>query len=60
MKASLCRKATTTWKDLTTSCIYADISFPVMSFNETFGDRIISLFNSSDGDSHFFPLLHVI
>lgn len=60
MKARLCRKAVTTRKDWTTSYINADISFPVMAFNETFGDRIINLFNSPDGDSHFFPLLHVI
>lgn len=55
VKARLCRKAITTQKDQTTSYIYADISFPVMAFNETFGDRIINLFNSPDGDSHFFP-----
>ena len=56
MKASLSRKARTTWKDLTASYICADISFPMMAFNETFGDRIINLLDSPDGDSHFFFL----
>lgn len=57
VKASLSRKARTTWKDLTASYICADISFPMMAFNETFGDRIINLYDSPDGDSHFFLYL---
>lgn len=29
----------------------------MMAFNETFGDRIINLYDSPDGDSHFFLYL---
>lgn len=54
MKASLSRKAIITRKALTSNYIYADISFPVMAFIEIVGDRIINLYNSPGGYSHFF------
>lgn len=54
MEASLSKKAIITRKALTSNYIYADISFPVMAFIEIVGDRIINLYNSPDGYSHFF------